>query len=59
MARGDQQTRQTKTEECRPCLTIECEKQSQLDVQENHRGEGQAGENLSHNGLWNCKTGHA
>ena len=33
MARGDQQTRQTKTEESCSCLPIECGKQSKLEFQ--------------------------
>ena len=54
MARGDQQTRQTKGEESQSSVTNESGEQSQFEPNENHRSKGQMGESQSHHQLWSC-----
>ena len=52
VAGGDQQTKQTKSEESQSSVTVERGEQSQFESEEDCGGERQVGERQTHHGLW-------
>ena len=56
MARGDQQTKQTKSEESQSSVTVERGEQSKFESEEDRGGERQVGESQSYHGLWSRRS---
>ena len=56
VARGDQQTKQTKSEESQSSVTVELGEQSKSESEEDRGGERQVGESQSYHGLWSRRS---
>ena len=56
MARGDQQTKQTKSEESQSSVTVERGEKSKFESEEDRGGERQVGESQGYHGLWSRRS---